>query len=61
MSKEKIRVSVVFEYEPNLDDYPNCKTVADAARFDELENPFTECPEAYEDDIVKVTYEAISD
>lgn len=61
---EKIRVTVVIEYEPDLSHYPGCSTVEQAAAFDELENPFFEYPDAYLDttsDIKSVTYEAISE
>ncbi|MGW2711413.1 hypothetical protein HKX69_05680 [Streptomyces argyrophyllae] len=59
---EKIRLTVVIEYEPNLDHYPGCTTVAQAATFDELENPFTEYPDAYlnDSDIKSVTFEAVT-
>jgi hypothetical protein len=59
---EKIRVTVVIEYEPDLDLYPGCTTVAQAATFDELENPFIECPDAYliDSDIKSVTFEAVT-
>ncbi|WP_328377015.1 hypothetical protein OHB13_11710 [Streptomyces sp. NBC_00440] len=59
---EKIRVTVVVEYTPDLDHYP-VETVDDAARFDELKNPFMEFPEVYLDDpseLVSVTYEVVS-
>ncbi|MFI0553392.1 hypothetical protein [Streptomyces scabiei] len=57
MSKEVIRVTVVIEYEPDLDFYPGCRTVADAAAFDELENPFSDYPDAYLSDTKSVTFE----
>jgi hypothetical protein len=62
MSKEKIRVTVVIEYEPEMDHYPDCPTVAEAAAYDERENPFFEYPDAYltEEDIVSITFEAVS-
>jgi hypothetical protein len=62
MSKEKIRVTVVIEYDPVMENYPDCKTVAEAAAYDERENPFWEYPDAYltEDDTVSITFEAVS-
>ncbi|MFF1450138.1 hypothetical protein ACFVYF_18665 [Streptomyces sp. NPDC058274] len=60
MSKEKVRVTVVIEYEPNLDHYEGCTTVAEAAAFDELENPFIAYPDAYLDDTKSVTFEAVT-
>ncbi|MEV0475294.1 hypothetical protein [Streptomyces prunicolor] len=62
MSKEKIRVTVVIEYEPDLSNYPDCQTVAEAAAYDERENPFLDYPDAYlteDDEIVAVTFEAV--
>ncbi|MFF8629651.1 hypothetical protein [Streptomyces werraensis] len=60
---EKVRVTVVIEYEPDLDHYPNCTTVAEAAEFDERENPFFTYPDAYltEEDTVSITFEAVTD
>jgi hypothetical protein len=58
---EKIRVTVVVEYTPNLDHYP-VETVDAAAEFDERENPFVEFPDAYLDnpqELVSVTYEVV--
>jgi hypothetical protein len=58
---EKIRVTVVTEYTPDLGHYPGV-TVEDAMRFDARENPFVEFPEAYLDDpseLVSVTYEVV--
>ncbi|MGW5773077.1 hypothetical protein ACWEVY_28490 [Streptomyces longwoodensis] len=57
---EKIRVTVVIEYTPLLGDYPDCATAAEAAAFDERENPFLAYPDAYLDDTVSVTYEAVA-
>jgi hypothetical protein len=62
MSKEKIRLTVVIEYEADLDFYPDCKTMSEAAEFDERENPFEQYPDAYLDEtteIKSVTYEAV--
>jgi hypothetical protein len=61
MSKGKVRVTVVMEYEPDLRDYPDCNTVAEAAALDERENPFFEYPDAYltEEDVVSITFEAV--
>jgi len=59
MSKEKIRVTVVVEYEPDLDFYPGCTTVAEAAEFDERENAFLAYPDAYLNDAKSVTFEAV--
>ncbi|MEV5677486.1 hypothetical protein [Streptomyces sp. NPDC052179] len=59
---QKIRVTVVTEYAPNLSHYP-VETVEEAAEFDERDNPFVEFPSAYLDDpdeLVSVTYEVIS-
>lgn len=59
---EKIRVTVVTEYTPNLDHYP-VQTIEGAAEYDERENPFVEFPDAYLDDpreLVSVTYEVVS-
>ncbi len=59
---EKIRVTVVVEYTPNLDHYPDISTVPEAAEYDERENPFVEFPDAYLDDpkdSVSVTYEVV--
>ncbi|MGJ3559598.1 hypothetical protein ACR6C2_16625 [Streptomyces sp. INA 01156] len=59
---EKIRVTVVVEYEPELEHYPGCKTVEDAAKFDEKENPFLDYPDAYllEEDVKSVTFEVVT-
>lgn len=60
---EKIRVTVVTEYTPNLAHYPDDATVEDAMRFDAQENPFAEFPEVYLDDpseLKSVTYEVVS-
>lgn len=58
---EKIRVTVVIEYTPYLAHYPDCETVAEAAAYDERENPFLEYPDAYltEEDIQSITFEAV--
>jgi hypothetical protein len=58
---EKIRVTVVIEYAPDLDHYPGCETVAEAAAYDERENPFFEYPDAYllEEEIQSITFEAV--
>ncbi|MFF4245256.1 hypothetical protein ACFYY2_12380 [Streptomyces sp. NPDC001822] len=56
---EKIRVTVVMEYTPNLKHYPDEDSVAAAAEFDARENPFEEFPSAYLDDLVSVAYEVI--
>ncbi|MVO87396.1 hypothetical protein GPA10_22180 [Streptomyces sp. p1417] len=59
---EKIRITVITEYIPDLEHYPDAETVAQAAEFDERENPFVEFPDAYLDDpseIVSVKYEII--
>ncbi|MFF3416852.1 hypothetical protein ACFYW9_19450 [Streptomyces sp. NPDC002698] len=56
---EKVRVTVVMEYAPDLDNYPDCRTVADAAEFDERENPFLAFPDVYLDDVQSVTFEAV--
>jgi hypothetical protein len=62
MSKEKIRVTVVIEYEPDLGHYPGCTSVAQAATFDEVENPFIECPDVYltDSDIKSVAYQVVT-
>ena len=60
---EKIRVTVVVEYTPNMGHYPDVDTVAGAAEFDEQENNIAEFPDAYLDDpneLVSVTYEVVS-
>ena len=61
MSKEKVRVTVVMEYEPDMAHYPGCSTVAEAAAYDERENPFFEYPDAYltEEDVVSIAFEAV--
>lgn len=61
MSKEKVRVTVVIEYEPDLSHYDGCSTVAEAAAYDERENPFFEYPDAYltEEDVTSITFEAV--
>ncbi|MFK0231245.1 hypothetical protein ACIQUL_36380 [Streptomyces sp. NPDC090303] len=59
---EKIRVTVVVEYTPDLDHYP-VATVEEAAEFDERENPLSEYPSAYladPEEVVSVTYEVVS-
>ncbi|MFC9591494.1 hypothetical protein ACFTUC_17100 [Streptomyces sp. NPDC056944] len=59
---EKIRVTVVVEYTPNLDHYP-VGTVEEAAEFDERENPLVDYPASYLDDpeeVMSVTYEVVS-
>ncbi|MFD4608310.1 hypothetical protein ACFWOT_09360 [Streptomyces sp. NPDC058440] len=61
MSTEVVRVTVVIEYPVDLDHYPDCSTVAEAAEFDKRENPFLDFPMAYlnvEDEIKSVTFEA---
>lgn len=60
---EKIRVTVVVEYEPDLAHYPGCTTVAEAAAYDERENPFFTYPDAYllDEDIQSITFEAVSE
>ncbi|MFJ8699429.1 hypothetical protein [Streptomyces ardesiacus] len=60
---EKIRVTVVVEYEPNLDHYPGCSTVAEASAYDERENPFFSFPDAYltDEDTKSITFEAVSE
>lgn len=62
MSKEVVRLTVVIEYQPDLGHYPGCQTVAEAAAFDEWENPFADCPDAYlEDSLIKfTTFEAVT-
>ncbi|MFD8088944.1 hypothetical protein [Streptomyces malaysiensis] len=57
---DTIRVTVVFEYEPFKDNYPDCSSVEDMARLDESINNWVEYPETYDDDLVSVTYEAIT-
>ncbi|MFJ9234354.1 hypothetical protein ACIRJ3_05140 [Streptomyces anulatus] len=61
---EKIRVTVVVEYVPNLDHYySDAETVEDAMRFDARENPFQDYPSAYlenPDELMSVTYEVVS-
>lgn len=59
---EKIRVTVVVEYAPNLAHYPNAGTVEDAMRFDVRENPFEDYPSAYlenPDEVMSITYEVV--
>ncbi|MEU6765872.1 hypothetical protein ABZ916_25555 [Streptomyces sp. NPDC046853] len=60
---EKIRVTVVIEYAPNLEDYPDISTIQEAAEYDERENHFTEYPDAYlydPADKVDVSYEVVT-
>ncbi|MFE4513792.1 hypothetical protein ACFRMQ_06275 [Kitasatospora sp. NPDC056783] len=56
---DKIRVTVVYEYTPDMEDYPGCGDVHAAARLDADENDIRHYPEAYDDDIVSVVYEGI--
>ncbi|MFF1908649.1 hypothetical protein [Kitasatospora sp. NPDC058218] len=56
---DKIRVTVVYEYEPDMKDYPGCEDVHAAARLDAGENDIRHYPEAYDGDIVSVVYEGI--
>lgn len=63
MSKEVIRVTVVVEYQPEMGHYPGCNTVAEAAAYDERENPFLEYPDAYLEDageVKSITFEAVT-
>ncbi|MET8702704.1 hypothetical protein ABZW10_28160 [Kitasatospora sp. NPDC004723] len=57
---DKIRVTVVYEYEPDMKDYPGCEDVHAAALLDAEENDIRLFPEAYDDDIVSVTYLGLS-
>jgi hypothetical protein len=59
---EKIRVTVVVEYIPDLAHYP-VETIEDALHFDAQENPFVDFPYTYLDDpseLKSVTYEVVS-
>jgi hypothetical protein len=56
---DKIRVTVVFEYEPESRDYPDCKSLEDMVALDEEHNHFITYPEAYHDAITSVSYEGI--
>jgi len=59
---EKIRVTVIVEYVPNLQHYFDADSAAEAAEFDERENPFVDFPDAYLQDpseLVSVTYEVV--
>ncbi|MEU3825199.1 hypothetical protein AB0F36_07715 [Streptomyces sp. NPDC029080] len=56
-----IRVTVVFEYEPDPDNYGDHSHSLEAmAKLDEDVNNWADYPDAYEDDLVSVTYEAVS-
>lgn len=56
---DKIRVTVVLEYVPDPQFYPDPDLHA-MAKLDETENNFRQYPEAYEGtDILSVTYEGI--
>ncbi|WP_149030426.1 hypothetical protein [Kitasatospora sp. MBT66] len=56
---DKIRVTVTYEYTPDMKDYPGCGDVHAAARLDADENDVRLFPEAYDEDIVSVRYEGI--
>ncbi|MFE9455952.1 hypothetical protein OH797_32040 [Streptomyces anulatus] len=59
---DKIRVTVVFEYEPDADNYgDHAESLEAMAKLDEDVNNWVDYPDAYEDDLVSVTYEAVSD
>ncbi|MGW1231457.1 hypothetical protein [Streptomyces californicus] len=58
---QKVRVTIVTEYIPDLDYYPG-DSVEEAAEFDERENNFVEYPTTYLDDpseLISVTYEVV--
>ncbi|MDX3206037.1 hypothetical protein [Streptomyces scabiei] len=56
-----IRVTVVFEYEPEVENYgEHAHSLESMARLDEDVNNWVDYPDAYEDDLVSVTYEAVS-
>ncbi|MET8164715.1 hypothetical protein ABZT34_10720 [Streptomyces sp. NPDC005329] len=56
-----IRVTVVFEYEPIAENYGgHAHSLEAMAKLDEDVNNWVDYPDAYEDDLVSVTYEAVS-
>ncbi|MEU1176527.1 hypothetical protein ABZ464_02560 [Streptomyces sp. NPDC005820] len=56
-----IRVTVVFEYEPDAENYgDHAHSIEAMAKLDEDVNNWADYPDAYEDDLVSVTYEAVS-
>ncbi|MFJ5882647.1 hypothetical protein [Kitasatospora cineracea] len=57
---DRIRVTVVYEYKPNMQHYRGCKDVHEAAQFDAETCNFRDFPEDYgTDEIVSVTYEGV--
>ncbi|MFG3582593.1 hypothetical protein [Streptomyces sp. NPDC047990] len=58
---DKIRLTVVIEYEPDLSFYNDAKDVHDAAALDASLNPFEEFPDIYIENsvIVSTTFEGI--
>ncbi|MEU8948751.1 hypothetical protein [Streptomyces sp. NPDC048489] len=56
---DKIRLTVVIEYEPDLRDYHGCNDVHEAAELEARLNPFEEFADIYLDDVVSTTFEGI--